>query len=236
MGEVIRKTAAMSDILDDFGTAHSRALAKGGIPAKIAGERLSPLAGLIGTMLGEQKAAKDAAAPLVLQLDVANERADKAVGAAADAIWNAVGRPGPGSDAALSILFPGGNTFHVDGDVTEQPDKMDLLVQLLGAGLHPKLPAADAKQASDSIAAEAVVLRAAVEAARAPQAKALLMDRVIQAIARAAAIELANFKRVLKANHLSETEIHSIIPDRSSPAPKKPANDPAKPAPAPGNG
>lgn len=220
MGQVIRKDAAATDIFADAGVAYSKAKAKGGIAATLAEERLAPILELIGTMTAQQKAASDLAAQLLITLDAADKKADKTIGAVSDAIWNAVGRPGPGNDPALSIIFPGGNTFYVDGDVTEQPDKMDLLVELLGAGLHPKLPAADAQQAIDTIKAEAADLRAAVEAARIPRAKVLLLGRVIQAIGRATAIELANFKRLLKANGLSEAEIHTVIPDRSS--------DPAK--------
>lgn len=102
---------------------------------------------------------------------------------------------------------------------------------MLPSSNHPKLPAADAQQAIDNIKAEATDLRMAVEAARAPRAKVLLMERVIQAISRAAAIELSNFKRLLKANGFSEAEIHTVIPDRSSAPAKKPANDPPKPPP-----
>ena len=42
MGESIRKTAARDDILHDIRTTHESAIARGGVPASLAEQRLSP--------------------------------------------------------------------------------------------------------------------------------------------------------------------------------------------------
>ena len=128
-------------------------------------------------------------------------------------------------------MFPGGNAFYVDGDVTEQPDRMDLLVELITANVHPKLSPDVAKASIDTITAESTALRAAVDAARPARAKLLLLERVLTAVTRSAAIEIAQFKRLLKAHGFTETDAHTIIPDRSStPAKKEAPTAPTTPA------
>jgi hypothetical protein len=124
-------------------------------------------------------------------------------------------------------LFPGGNAFYVD--VAEQPDRRDLLAELLGANVHPKVSPEVAKASIAIISAESMNLRAAVEAARPPRAKIQLLERVLLAVTRSAAIELAQLERLLKANGL-EADIHTMIPDRSS-APGKKRLRPRRPRP-----
>ena len=234
MGESIRKTAARDDILHDFKKTHTNATARGGVPGTLAEQRLLPVLKIIDSIRSQQEAAQAVAAPLLAALTVADSRADKTVGKVSDDIWNDVGRPA--SDAALDLLFPGGNAFYVDGDVTEQPDRMDLLVELLKANVHPKLSAEVAKASIATITAESAALRAAVESARPARAKLQLLDRVLTAVTRSAAIELGNFKRMLKANGFTEAEAHTMIPDRSSASARKEAPaPPAAPAP-PGQG
>ena len=61
-----------------------------------------------------------------------------------------------------------------------------------------------------------------------PLPKLQLLDRVLLAVTRSAAIELGQLKRLLKANGFTEADAHTIIPDRSSAPAKKEA--PATPA------
>jgi hypothetical protein len=233
MGEPIRKTAARDDILRDFAQTNHNAIARGGVAADLAAQRLAPIVMIVDSLAAQVKAAELVVAPLVALLVAADRRADKTIGKVSDDIWNDVGRPA--SDAAFDLLFPGGNSFYVDGDVTEQPDRMDLLVELLLAKVHPKLSLAVAQTSIDTIATESVALRAAVDAARPARAKLQLLDKVLTAVARSAGIELANFKRVLKANGFSEAEAHTIIPDRGA-APAKKEVAPAAPAVPSGDG
>ena len=224
MGEPIRKTGAREDILRDFKKTHHNAMAKGGIAATLAEQRLLPVLKIIDSIKSQQESAQGIADPLLAILSAADIHADKTIGKVSDDIWNDVGRPA--SDAALDLLFPGGNAFYVDGDVTEQPDRMDLLVELLRANVHPKLSPEVAKASIDAISAESVVLRAAVESARPARAKLQLLDRVLTAVTRGAAIELGQLKRLLKANGFSEADTHTMIPDRGSAPAKKEAATP----------
>ena len=197
----------------DFRKTHDNAHARGGVAATVAGERLSPVLTIISSLNAQLEAAQAFAAPLLAALAAADRRADKTIGKVSDDIWNDLGRPA--TDAALDLLFPGGNAFYVDGDVNEQPDRMDLLVELLKSNVHPKLSAAVTQASIATIAAESVTLRAAVDVARPARAKLDLLDRVLMAVARSSAIEIANFKRMLKAHGFSEADAHTIIPDRS---------------------
>jgi hypothetical protein len=227
MPETIRKTAARDDILEDFKTTHLNAMARGGVAATLAQQRLLPILNIVASVKAQQDTVAAFAAQLLAVLGVADRSADKAIGKVSDDIWNDIGRPG--SDAAFDIMFPGGNAFYVDGDVTEQPDRMDLLVELINAHVHPTLSSGVAQASVETITAESAALRVAVEAVRPARAKLLLFERVLAAVARSAAIELASFKRLLKANGFTETDAHTIIPDRSSAPAKKAA--PAAPAP-----
>ena len=88
----------------------------------------------VQTIKVQQGNAQSIAEPLLALLTAADIHADKAIGKVSDDFWNDVDRPA--SDAAFDLLFPGGNAFYVDGDVTEQPHRMDLLVQLVQANVR----------------------------------------------------------------------------------------------------
>lgn len=241
MAEAIRKTAACVDIVHDFKATHTKAMARGGVAAALAEQRLLPLLKILTSVQAQQAAAEAFAAQLLAALGVADRSADKAIGKVSDDVWNDIGRPA--SDASFDLLFPGGNAFYVEGDVDEQPDRMDLLVELLSANVHPKISSKVALASIETLTAESKALRAAVEAARPARAKLLLLDRVLTAVTRSAAIEIGNFKRMLKANGFTEADAHTIIPDRSSTPAKKEgsagAATPAEPVvspPEPGQG
>lgn len=219
MGEIVRKSAALETILGDLNTSYIRAVARQGKWRDLAEDRLAPVIKLTAAIEAQLHETQQIATPLLAALDAEDGRSDLVIGKSSDEIWNAVGRPA--SDPSLEIIFPGGNAFYVDGDVTEQPDRMDLLVELLAAGVHPKLPADTASAVANDVRDAAASLRAAVDAARGPRTKLKLLERVKEAVGRSAAIELSHFKRILKAQGFSEAEIHSVIPDRSRPTPKK---------------
>ena len=223
MGEVIRKDAAVEDIFDDLRETIARAKARPGPFASHAEAVLEPVLALIGPVEAERKQAEQTLAPLMLTLAVADDDADHVIAESADRIWNALGRPG--RDAGYDLLFPGGNTHYVDGDVAEQPYKMALLVTLLRSGVHPRLDRALASELADKIDAAGKRLEVAYEATRAPRTRATLLARTTTALARTAAMELARYKRRLLADGVGEVEIHTVIPDRprakrTSPAPE----------------
>jgi hypothetical protein len=224
MGEVIRKTAAIADIVADVRKTHARALARPGtVVAEAAETYLAEVIALVDGVEEELGAAEAAEARLLGALEVADHEADAVVGRNADVIWNAIGRPR--SDAAYTLLFPGGVARYTDGDILEQPIRMQVLSSLLRAGVHPKLPKDVAEAAAAEIDAAAAVLGQATEAIRVPRTRVKLLRRTLTALARYAAAQLSRMKQALKIAGMTEAEIHTIIPDRGQPKSKKP--DPA---------
>lgn len=231
MGEVIRRTAAVTDILSDVRESHVNAQAAGGLYKTLADQTLKPALALCDLIDGKWRAAVAKSEPLVAAQAARNASADLLVGRISDVLWNDVGRPM--SDPQYDLLFPSGISFYVDGAEAEQPARMELLAEMIESGLHLRLEAAKAKDYAKQLRDEATAFEAAVDAARKPRAYAVMYERMRTSAIRSAHGALTSFKRLLKANNISEAKIHEIIPDRPSlPQPRTPAPAPA-PAPAP---
>lgn len=214
MGSVIRKDAAVEDILGDVREAFKNANAKEGAAKERAQELLGPVVALILSVEGQLKIAKGEADPLLAAVAAENDRADDLLGEISDIVWNTVGRPGPGSDPALAVLFPGGIAYYAEGDIAGQPDRMDVLSQLLTSGIHPKLAPEKAAECAARVTAAANALRTKVDAARKPAARLGVLERMSTSVARVGQMQLANLKRALKISGFTEAQIHEIIPDR----------------------
>lgn len=215
MGEVIRKGAAVDDIIADVRTTLGRASAKGDPWKAHAEERLKPTVVLLETVEQKRRDAMEALEPLLAAIEVQDEKADLLLEKVSDDIWNALGRPA--FDPHLSILFPGGIAYYAEGRNEDQPDRMELLVELLEAGIHPKLSQDLADAVAERVSAEARAYRAKVEAARTPKARVDLLSQVKAALARSGQVALANLKRAYLALGMSDAEIHEVIPDRGWP-------------------
>jgi hypothetical protein len=224
MGIVVKKNAGVDTIFADGRTALTRSVARGGRWQELAEQRIAPVLALLTSIDGQIAAAREEAEPLRAARDVENERADALIGRVSDDAWNAVGRPG--SDPALTLIFPGGVGYYTEGEVEGQPDRMEILAQLLESNLHPKISPAQGQAFAAEVRAGADVLRAAIDAARGPLARVGVLERVRTALARSLAMELAKLKRLYKAEGFSEAEIHAVIPDR----PRESAAPATKPA------
>ena len=217
MGETIRKGAAADDIIADGKTTLTKAQARGGAVQSTAEARLSATITLADTLETRIAAARAAADPAQAALERANDVADDVLGRIADDVWNEIGRPA--SDGAYDLLFPGGYAAYAEGDVHEQPDRMDLLAELFLAKLHPKLPADRATALAAEITASSTTLRALADTARPLATRLALVSKMKTAVARSLVASIAGLKRQWKADGISEADIHAIIPDR--PRPKK---------------
>lgn len=217
MGETIRKGAAADDIIADGKTTLTKAQARGGAVQSTAEARLREPIALTDTVGARIVAARATAEPARAALESGNEVADDLLGRVADDVWNAIGRPA--NDVIYEILYPEGVATYAEGDVNQQPDRMDLLAELLVANLHPKLPADRAAAFAAEITASSTALRALVDAARPLVTRVELAVKMRSAVARSIAVSLAALKRQWKADGISEADIHAIIPDR--PRPKK---------------
>ena len=231
MGEVIRRTAAVDDILSDARASYTKAQAAGGLYKTLAEQTLKPALALCDLVDAKWRAAVAKSEPLLAAQAARNSSADLLVARISDALWNDIGRPL--NDVQYDLLFPGGITPYTESADAEQPARMELLAELIESGLHPRLKAARAKDYAKQLRDEAAAFEAAVDAARKPRAYAATYGRMRTACIRSAHGALTSFKRLLKANNISEAKIHEIIPDRpAQPQPRTPAPPlPAPPAP-----
>jgi len=133
MGNTISPRAAADDIFADANTACTRANARGGTWKALADQRIAPILALRASIDTQLEAARTVARPLLAVLDATDQRADDLLGKVSDDVWNAVGRPA--SDAALSVIFPGGYAYYAEGTVEGQPTRMELLARLLESNL-----------------------------------------------------------------------------------------------------
>jgi hypothetical protein len=214
MGVIIRKTAATEDIIADLRVTLANARARSGPWAALAEAQIATAVALIDSTEARMAQAQDHADPLVAALDAKHEEADRLLERIWDEIWNEVGRPA--ADPALATLFPGGVSYYADGDVEAQPDRMELLAALLESNAHPRLAPVTSTSLAKRIYASATTLRSAVNAARGPSARVGLLQRVRRAIAATALKALANLKRSYKIEGFSESDIHTVIPDRDA--------------------
>ena len=105
MGTVIRKNAAVDDIMSDVETTLTRARARGGVWQTHAEARLVTVHTLgqgVASQLGEGERELQ---PLIAAREAADDAADDGIGLIMDEIWNRIGRPA--SDPTLSVVFPG---------------------------------------------------------------------------------------------------------------------------------
>ncbi len=213
MGTVIRKDAAAEDIVADTKTSLAQGTARGGQIQQICEEELGPMVTLATSVEDELKQARIVYAPLEAGLNVANNTADDLLQAVYDETYNDVGRPR--NDACLSLIFPGGASYYADGDVSEQPRRMELLARLLEKGLHPRLSQAQAQAKAAKVRDGILPLKTAVEAAKEAGGQVKLLEKVYLAVAKSCHAALINTKRSLKNAGYTEVEIHQVIPDRS---------------------
>lgn len=114
--------------------------------------------------------------------------------------------------------MPPGKTAATCICADEQPERMELLAELLEAKLITKLPAEDAAAYAQEIRAKVTPYRELVDQLRVPKARVKLLERVRLTVIKHGQRELVQLKRLYKVEGFSETEIHKVIPDR----PRKP--------------
>jgi hypothetical protein len=226
MGEVIRKDAAADHIAADGTTTLISASAKGGAWKQIADERLGPAITLFNKVVADLNQAESDLAPLQAAVTAYDHEADDFLGAKSDEMWNLVGRPA--FDAAYSLAWPGGASTYADGPDDEQPERMDLLAEVLTANLHPKIDPAWSSALAAEVRSRAATYRSILDAARPARAKVNLLKRMKGIVARSVQMELSRLKRRYLAEGFREPEIHEVIPDRTRSKPAKPAEAPAK--------
>lgn len=222
MGDVIRSSAAVDDIFSDTRISLNESRARGGTIQERAEGGVAAILVMVDALDEELRIARALLAPLQAALNAESDRSDAVVDRVHDETWNDVGRPA--HDRYLTLMYPGGAGYYTDNDLAGQPARMELLAKLYDRALHPKIDREKAQEYAARIREAAAALKEDIDAAALPAANVVLLERVRTSLGRVAQFELANLKRMFKIDGMSETEIHTIIPDRpvAKKAPKSP--------------
>jgi hypothetical protein len=226
MGEVISKNAAVDDIMADVAMTYARAKARGGKWLEHADRMLGNSLNLAESLVGRRRAALDEMLPLAAALDAQDEHADRFIGQISDEVWNLLGRPA--FDPTYDVVFPNGINYYTGGPDDEQPDRMELLAELLEMNVISRISADQARAFAQRVRDEEAAYRKVLDQTAIPRARLQLLDRAKIALVQSAQIALAHLKRLYRAEGFSEAEIHTVIPDR----PRKRASTLPPPAPA----
>jgi hypothetical protein len=197
MGDVAIRDGTEAAILAEARAALQAFAAKGGAWKRAAEEKLAPILSLLAGILAELAKARGAEAPVTAAVIAASERGEACIERVYGALKDALGRPA--FDAALAILFPGGTGFYTAGSADDQPDRMELLAQLLEAGVHPKVPIEAARALAKETRGAARSLREAVDAARIPRARVRLLEEAVLVTAASAQEELVALGQLLES-------------------------------------
>lgn len=140
---VVSKNAAAATIMMDVDTTLTRARARGGKWAELAERLLANAVRLYRLAGAEREKAEGELRALVASVDAQDDLADRLIAQISDDVWNRIGRPA--FDPTYDVVFPGGISYYTVGSDTEQPERMELLAQLLEMNIIARLPEADAK-------------------------------------------------------------------------------------------
>lgn len=234
MGRIIRKDAAAESIFEAARTTVTNATAKGGAWESRATERLGATLALVERISAQRAAVARELDGHWAAIEAEDDKADAVIGRVSDDVWNDVGRPA--ADPVLTVFFPGGVEAYSEGDVDEQPMRMELLATLLESGLHPRLAKEKGAEYAARVREAATPLAAVVERAHKPAAQLALYDKVLDALARVTQGELTKLKRGWQSEGFSGPEIHAVIPSvpkKAKRAEKEPAKEERKPSPSP---
>jgi hypothetical protein len=149
---------------------------------------------------------------LVAAVGAQDDVADKLIAQVSDDVWNKIGRPA--FDPTYDVVFPSGIVYYTGGADAEQPERMELLAQLLEMNIITRLAEGDAKDMAARLRAAAETYRKALAPVAAPRARLQMFERALTAVAHSGQIALAHLKRLYRTEGFSEAEIHTVIPDR----------------------
>lgn len=204
MGDVAIRDGTEAAILAEARAALAAFAAKGGPWKRAAEEKLAPILSLLAGILAELAKARGAEAPAIAAVAAASDAGGMSIERVFGALRDALGRPS--FDAAMAILFPGGTGFYEAGSADERVDRMELLAQLLEAGVHPKVSIEAARALAKEARGAARALREAVDAARIPRARVRLLEEAVLVTAASAQAELVALGNLLEAGAFGEAK------------------------------
>ncbi len=216
MGNLIRANAETDRVKAHVRRAYDKAIKSGGGVEAAArlrmGEAVAALAEA-GVAYGAAAEVEEGAWNTVL---VESGKCELAIGAARDALWNAIGRPRP--SPAMDKVFPDGVLTYQHGDKGDQPEILGVLASRILAAAPGIWPAQLRETLAADITTRRESLQRALDAHRPTKATARITRSVYRAAVETAHDRLRAFKRDLLSLGMTEAAVHEIIPDASSDA------------------
>ena len=221
MSEIIRSNVDVSRIEEHVRRAYRMAVAREGVVAATALERLAPAVADIDAALAVSRPASEAEAVAWAAVLSEDEKSDVKIGAVRDAMWAALGRPS--QNRYLSQVFPGGITTYTKGDPRRQPVLMTLLESRILSCAAPQWSDDQRKAWTAEIATARKAYEDALDKHRPSEAAAFIAAASYRSAVKMGHEALRAFKRDLQNLGLSRAQIFDIIPDGTpapAPAPK----------------
>jgi hypothetical protein len=215
MGNVIRPTGSVDDILRDVARTLANAAAKGA-PFSDDAERFLGASHALAQELALQRRATVAAHAAARGRQLAEDhRCNDLVGRLKDELFNRIGRPG--NDPIFAHLFPGGLRTYTRATRANKPVALESLARMLETHRHPSIPAEEVARCTAELRAQAAAMEAVNAEARPAESAARLVSAQRTANARHARLQLQRLKKYWIAVGVTEQECHLIIPDRKPP-------------------
>src|SRR5262252_7472299 len=128
MGEIIRKSAAVADILEDVDTTRTNAKERGGIWLTEAKVNLDPIASQCERADQKLTDANKKLDTATSHRQLVSRRVALIVLRIHDVLYNDLDRPQ--YDPQLDLMFPGGTAPYTDAPLTDRPIQIRLLAGL----------------------------------------------------------------------------------------------------------
>ena len=228
---LISANAALKSQIDDFATTLRRAKKVGGPIDALAQEYLADSMIYIEAAQADAKVSTDASNDAADSLLVGLRRVHLAVGRIYDECWNLLERPA--ENPWLKLAFPNATSTVTAARPSEQPLRLRHAARILRTRPHPRIDPARAAALATELEGLADDLQALVTARDDARNTQALDASVLKAQVQLGHHQLALLKKAMLADHLSEAEVHRIIPGHSASKGKPEPEDGAPPEEAP---
>jgi hypothetical protein len=209
---VARERIDVADIIDAIRASLANARARGEPWRVHVEEHLGGVEALLDKLTAGRGAVNGQLTQYEAEIAEHSRKANVFIEETADKIWDRMGRPT--NDPLYRILF-----FPVEGELLtgapseEQPDRMDLLADMIMAGVYAPLDTEVATAVASEIQKQASAYYIVVDNARRLRRKLKILDALEELIARTGHVQHANLRRSLRAEGFAEAEIHEVVPD-----------------------
>ena len=215
MGNVLSRKRALGAIVETIETTLTRARERDDFVKARVDERLGPYEPLLTEAAAVAAAAVRAHDEALAAVLYTVEKAQLVFGEVQDEVRNALGRPR--SDATMALLFPEGMAAVRRVAPRHAALTMGLVAEQMRKIRNPKLDEARLAEWSARLEAAKGTVVAAAAAEESAGASASHARASYARLVHTAWLTLPALKRVLKADGLTEAQVHSVIPDAAGP-------------------